>query len=96
MSNKYFVKFPFTVHSNTVCKNIIAKVGFLKTQGDKQYVYHNYTIDEGDRPETIAHLYYGDVGYDWIVYFSNDIVDPLYDWYMPESIFKKYIFSLIL
>ena len=46
---------------------------------------------EGDRADTIANYYYGDPGYDWIVYFSNNIVDPYYDWYMDSNSFKNFI-----
>jgi hypothetical protein len=36
-------------------------------------------------------LYYGDTGYDWLVYYSNNIVDPYYDWYMDTNTFNKFV-----
>lgn len=91
--DNYFVNYPLTAYgeNNTVAVNLFAKIAFLKSVQRKFEIFHPYTIEEGDRPETIAYLYYGDVGYDWIVYYSNNIVDPYYDWYMNDRTFKEYI-----
>jgi hypothetical protein len=69
----------------------MAKIAFQKTIQPNYEVFHPYTIKEGDRADTIANYYYGDPGYDCIVYFSNNIVDPYYDWYMDGESFKRFI-----
>lgn len=79
--------------SNTVSVNILAKIAFQKTLQQNYEIFHPYTIEEGDRADTIANYYYGDPGYDWIVYFSNNVVDPYYDWYMDSDSFKRFITS---
>lgn len=79
--------------ANTVSVNLMAKIAFQKTIQQNYEVFHPYTIQEGDRADTIANLYYGDPGYDWIVYYSNGIIDPYYDWYMDSSSFNKFITS---
>lgn len=79
--------------SNTVSVNILAKIAFQKTIQQNYEIFHPYTIEEGDRADTIANYYYGDPGYDWIVYFSNNVVDPYYDWYMDGESFKRFITS---
>lgn len=95
--DNYFKHFPLVAYgnsiSNTVSVNIFSKVAFQKKLQEKYEVFHPYTIQEGDRPDTIAYLYYGDVGYDWLVYYSNNITDPYYDWYMDHTTFKKFIAS---
>ena len=93
MADNFFKHFPVISYSNNVCVNLLAKVGFRKSLDKSYYTFHPYTIEEGDRPDTIAYLYYGDPGYDWIVYFSNDIVDPYYDWYMDQNTFDRFIES---
>lgn len=93
MADNFFKHFPVISYSNNVCVNLLAKVGFRKSLDKSYYTFHPYTIEEGDRPDTIAYLYYGDPGYDWIVYFSNDIVDPYYDWYMDSDTFSRFIES---
>ncbi len=91
MAGKYFKNFPLDVYSNTVSTNILTKIGFQEKLDERFYVFHPYTIREGDRPDTIAFLYYGDPMLDWIVLFSNNIVDPYYDWYMDTNTFKQFI-----
>ena len=77
--------------SNTVSVNILAKIAFQKNLQQNFEIFHPYTIREGDRADIIANKYYGDSGYDWLVYYSNNVVDPYYDWYMDGESFKRYI-----
>jgi len=71
----------------------MAKIAFQKTIQQNFEIFHPYTIEEGDRADTIANFYYGDPGYDWIVYFSNNVVDPYYDWFMDGESFNRFITS---
>lgn len=93
--DNYFKHFPLIRYGNTVANtvsvNLFAKVAFQKAVQQNYEVFHPYTIEEGDRPDTIAYLYYGDPGYDWIVYYSNNIVDPYHDWFMEQTVFKEFI-----
>ena len=43
--------------------------------------YTNYTLDEGDKPESVAYYYYDNPEYAWLVLMANDIVDPYTQWY---------------
>jgi hypothetical protein len=54
-------------------------------------VYYAYDIQEGDTPETIAYKYYGDSYRYWIVLFTNQIIDPQWDWPLDSNEFAKYI-----
>ena len=93
--DRFFKHFPLVQYgnsvANTVSVNIFAKVAFQKKIQENYEVFHPYTIREGDRADTIAHLYYGDPGYDWLVYYCNNIVDPYYDWYMDQDTFNRFI-----
>lgn len=93
--DNYFKHFPLVAYgnsvANTVSVNLFAKVAFQKSLQERYEVFHPYTIQEGDRADTIAYLYYGDAGYDWLVYYSNNVLDPYYDWYMDHTTFRKFI-----
>jgi len=93
--DNFFKHYPLVQYgntvSNTVAVNILAKIAFQKTIQQNFEVFHPYTIQEGDRADTIAYLYYGDSGYDWLVYYSNNIVDPYYDWYMDGNSLNRFI-----
>jgi hypothetical protein len=53
--------------------------------------YYDYNIDDGDRPDTIAHQYYGDSSLDWIILVVNGIVDPQWDWPLAYDNFRKFV-----
>ena len=93
--DNFFKHYPLVQYgntvSNTVAVNILAKIAFQKTIQQNFEVFHPYTIQEGDRADTIAYLYYGDSGYDWLVYYSNNVVDPYYDWYMDSNSLNRFI-----
>lgn len=93
--DNFFKHYPLVQYgntvSNTVAVNILAKIAFQKTIQQNFEVFHPYTIQEGDRADTIAYLYYGDSGYDWLVYYSNNVVDPYYDWYMDINSLNRFI-----
>ena len=91
MADNFFKHYPNVTYSNTVVKNILAKVAFQKDNDVNYYTYHPYTIVEGDRADTLAYLYYGDPGYDWVIYYANMTVDPYFDWPLDTKSFKRYV-----
>jgi len=42
--------------------------------------YYPYRIKEFERPDVIAHQYYGSSDYTYLIFLANQIQDPLYDW----------------
>jgi hypothetical protein len=58
---------------------------------DQGVLFYPYTLQDGDTPTSIAFDYYGSIEYDWLVLFSNEIVDPVYGWYMSQDDFDAYI-----
>ena len=91
MADNFFKHYPAVSYSNTTVKNILAKVAFQKDNDANYYNYHPYTIVEGDRADTLAYLYYGDPGYDWVIYYANMTVDPYFDWPLDTNSFKRFI-----
>lgn len=87
----YFKEFPLTNYSNTLSRNIILKSAIVKSIMDKASVFYNYIIQEGYRPDMVAYEEYGSSDYDWVVYLSNNLVDPYYDWPIDGKNFKAYI-----
>ena len=56
-------------------------------------VFYTYDLQEGDTPEIVAHKYYGDVYRYWIVLFSNQILDPQWQWPLNSLEFQGYLKS---
>lgn len=89
---KYFSRFPLVDYNGVPAKNIMARVDF--TDESKQDIYSNfdYVLQEGStRPDILSFNYYGTPHYDWLVYLSNNVVDPYHDYYMSAEDFKNYI-----
>lgn len=54
-------------------------------------VYYNYNVKEGERADVIAFKYYGDFTLDWLIFLTNNIVDPLYDWPLDTPSLERFI-----
>lgn len=87
----YFNYFPNTTHSGKLLKAITRRVDFADTIFANPYVFLPYTIDGDDRAEDIALYYYGDMRYTWLVWLSNNVIDPYHQWPMNYDDFNKYI-----
>jgi hypothetical protein len=48
-------------------------------------------IKDGDTPEILANKVYNDVEAHWIILYANEILDPQFEWPMPNNVFNKYI-----
>lgn len=50
----------------------------------------NYTVADGETPESVSYKYYGTTEYWWIVMMINNIKDVFYDWPMMITEVKEY------
>lgn len=89
--SSYFSYFPSLLYANTAAVNIIAKVQFDASVLKRAVSFYPYTIAGGQRADSIAEQYYGDPSYDWLVYLSNNIIDPLNEWPKSENEFDDFI-----
>lgn len=87
MSN-YFENFPTIVYNGTPIRNITLRVDILDNVRDDPYAFLPYTVSDGESAEEIANLYYGDARLSWLVFLSNDIVDPQGQWPMSFEDFE--------
>jgi hypothetical protein len=91
MSSKYFKNFPLVEYKGTRLRNILLKTSFLKDIFLDDSNFYDYFIEDGERPTHVAFDYYGSVDYSWLVFFSNNIKDPYFDWYLSQQEFDSYI-----
>ena len=88
---KYFEKFQTINYANTAVKNITQRAAFLGGVYNNPLFYYPYDIAQAERPDMIAERYYSDSFMSWMLYLSNQVVDPYYDWYMDPTTFNEYI-----
>lgn len=91
MALKFFSNFPSIYYNGMLSKNIILKSAIVKDLLYKIEYFYSYTIKDGERADTIANDYYGDSNYYWLVYFSNIIIDPYYEWPLNAIDFENFI-----
>lgn len=87
----FFSYFPTVLYANNATSNILAKIKFQESVKKNLAVFYSYTVKEGERPDQIAEKYYEDANYDWLIYLSNDIVDPYHQWPRTQAEMESYI-----
>jgi len=90
--SRYFSRFPLVDYNGTPAKNILARVDF--TDEAKRDIYSNFDYviqDDLIRPDFLSYTYYDSSQYDWMIYLSNNVIDPYHDYYLSTSDFEKYI-----
>ena len=91
MSESYFSKFPLIDYDGSLSVNITERVVVRDFPAKNNFLYYPYDIDNNERPDQLADRLLNDQYMSWIVYLSNGITDPYYDWYMADNIFSDYL-----
>jgi hypothetical protein len=91
--SQYFKEFPLTTYNNVLAKNITLRTKFLEKIKSDATLFYSYTLEDGQTAESIAYDYYGDSNYIWLIYLTNDIIDPYYGWHLSTADFEKYIIN---
>lgn len=87
----YFKYLPKVKYNNKMARDITRRADFKRTTLSDPYAFLPYTILDDDRPEDVAHYYYGDVEYTWLVHYALDEIDPYYSWPLSYEQFNSFI-----
>jgi len=87
----FFRDFPNITYNNIDVKNILANVKLNSLVQVTAEAFYPYTLKDGDKPWMIANDYYGRPDLHWLVYMSNNIVDPYYEWFMDTTEFEAFL-----
>jgi hypothetical protein len=90
MTQRYFEKFPLINYNGQVVRDITRKVILIDPTKNNS-LFSRYEVKSGERPDLISGIYYNDPYMDWLLYMSNQVIDPYYDWYMDSFTFASYI-----
>ena len=55
------------------------------------FLFDNYDVKYGEKPEDVAFKYYDDSELHWVILMTNDITDRYYEWPMTEPQFQNFI-----
>jgi hypothetical protein len=87
----YFKKFGTIEYAGQKAANLLTAVLPSRLNIDKAFVYQNYTIMDGESPESIADKMYKDPQLYWVLLVVNNIVNPYTDWPIEESVMEEFV-----
>ena len=56
-----------------------------------QFIFDNYDVIDGEKPEDIAYKWFGDAQLHWVILMTNDVTDRYYQWPMNDAQFEEFI-----
>ena len=92
---KYFPKINYKFNSSDkftkqiVNLTVVPKI--VQNLKDKDGIFVDYIIKDGERPEHIANRVYGRSDLNWIILLSNQIINPYFDWPLSNQQLDNYI-----
>ena len=91
----YFSEFPKVEFLNQKVTNLTTGVKLAGLINDQTFDLLNYAVEDGDKPDDVAHNYYENAKHAWLVLLTNSIIDPYFQWPLstrefPNFIKKKY------
>lgn len=89
--DRYFENFPVIKYGNTQVVDITKRVAFLESVSKNPYVFYPYEITHNERADQLSSRYYEDSYKAWIIYLSNKILDPYYEWHLHSKEFEQFI-----
>jgi hypothetical protein len=93
----YFDRFPlmtYDMKNNNVYKllpDILRRVKLRSGIRSGVFLFDNYDVEYGDKPEDVAFKMYGNPEFHWVVLMTNNITDRYYEWPMTQPQFQNFI-----
>lgn len=89
----HYKYFPKIFYGEDAATNIMVRAKVRDMIKSSAIAYYPYLVRDGDKPEIIADKYYGSVDYTWLVFYANDIFDPIWDWPLDYKDFNSFLVS---
>ena len=93
----YFRRFPlmaYDVAGNEQYKllpNILKRVKLRSGIRSCAFLFDNYDVSNGERPEDIAFKLYGDAQLHWVILMTNNVTDRYYQWPLSAPQFTEHL-----
>ena len=71
--------------------DILRRVKQRSAIKDGQFIFDNYDVRDGEKPEDVAVKWFGDPEYHWVILMTNNITDRFYEWPMTQPQFQNFI-----
>ena len=87
----YFNKFPLINYNGHTAVNLLTRAQISKTTRNQKTLFYPYTIRDYDRADNLSENYYDSPEYSWLIWMTNDVVDPYYDYPLSDDDFEAYV-----
>lgn len=75
----YFNKLPTINYNGFSAKNLLSRATLSDTTRNNNTIFYPYTIQEDDgRVDVLSKNYYDNPGYTWLIWHTNNIIDPYF------------------
>ena len=71
--------------------DILRRVKQRSAIKDGQFIFDNYDVVEGEKPEDVAYKWFGDAQLHWVILMTNNVLDRYYDWPMNQPQFAEFL-----
>lgn len=89
----YFNKIPSIIYNGQVAKNLLARANLSAQTRATKTAFYPYVMGDTDRADTLSYHYYDNPGYTWLIWMTNNSVDPYYSLALTEDDFNSHIVS---
>lgn len=86
----YFDKTPSVVYGGRVAKNIVSKAQLSEETKGNKFNFYPYTM-QAERSDNLSNKYYESPGYSWLIWLTNDIIDPYYQMPLTDEELREHI-----
>ena len=93
----YFSRFPLMIYDIKGTKkykllpHILRRVKLRSGIKSGLFLFDNYDVKDGEKPEDVAFKYYDDAGLHWVILMTNNITDRYYEWPMTQPQFQEFL-----
>ena len=93
----YFDRFPLMAYDVAGNKNykllpdILRRVKLRSGLRSGSFLFDNYDVIDGEKPEDVAFKWFGDAEYHWVILMTNNITDRYYQWPLTQPQFQEHL-----
>lgn len=91
MPNTYFSKLPNVIYDDKVVKDVTRRAKIVDQSNNSPSSYYPFQINNYIRPDVLSEYYYEAPELDWLIYMTNEVIDPYYGWYLSVDEFEAMI-----
>ena len=93
----YFNRFPTMIYdmkndgNYKLLPDILRRVKQRNAIKQGQFVFDNYDVRDGEKPEDVAYKWFGDAQLHWVILMTNNVTDRYYQWPMNQPQFAEFL-----